>query len=561
MLASRGTLNPATAMRRPSISQILAVVAALALTVGAVVLAARVEPTVPARLTLGGHLLFVRGRWEIGLAWLLAVAFVLLIAQVRRRPRLAVLSLVPLLVLAGWLAHPWLLDRQPAVEAFTAAGELPENHRRTLLVGVDAMSWSRILPLVAAGKMPNVARLMDEGSYGVLHSLRSYRPSVKEWGYWSPVVWTSIATGTTEAKHGIDDFSVRTPNGPRMAKSWYRKEPAFWNIFSAFHRPVGVVGWWASWPAEKVDGVMVSSSIGLRGHRGIRRIELDDESWLLRRRQLTWPESYKQVVAHDVGLPKGIGDWVETELYPFREYPILDDERLDTLLSVLWQDRLYLDTALHLLRTEDFSLYTTYFEGVDVVSHNFWQFIDFPEELRQQARFPVPDGFDADRHVVDRYYEIVDGYLGELLAAAGDDATVMVVSDHGFHSDPDHARKANHSPYGVILMKGPGIRRGHDLNLSLPGSLAELFGGGTAGGDRVTVLDVLPTLLYLHGLPISEQLDGRVLSETLERSLAGRRPELTVPTYGDFAATREIDVESADEDEYLQRMKALGYIR
>ena len=274
------------------------------------------------------------------------------------------------------------------------------------------------------------------------------------------------------------------------------------------------------------------------------------------------------MVAHDVGLPKGIGDlgW-NAELYPYREYPILDDERLDTLLSVLWQDRLYLDTTLHLLRTEDFSLYTTYFEGVDVVSHNFWQFIDSPEEFRQQARFPVPEDFDADRHVVDRYYEIVDGYLGELLAAAGDDATVMVVSDHGFRSDPDHARKANHSPYGVILMKGPGIRQGHDLNLSLPGSLAELFGdgdtagGGTAGGDRVTVLDVLPTLLYLHGLPISEQLDGRVLSETLERSLAGRQPELTVPTYGDFASTREIDVESADEDEYLQRMKALGYIR
>ena len=312
------------------------------------------------------------------------------------------------------------------------------------------------------------------------------------------------------------------------------------------------------------DGV---DSIGLRGHRGIRRIELDDESWLLRRRQLTWPESYKQVVAHDVGLPKGIGDWVESELYPYREYPILDDERLDTLLSVLWQDRLYLDTTLHLLRTEDFSLYTTYFEGVDVVSHNFWQFIDSPEEFRQQARFPVPEDFDADRHVVDRYYEIVDGYLGELLAAAGDDATVIVVSDHGFRSDPDHARKANHSPYGVILMKGPGIRQGHDLNLSLPGSLAELFGvahggrrhGGRRPGDGSRraahpALPARPADLRAARRPRPVGDPGALP----RRPPAGstRCPPTATSRRPGRSAWR-----SADEDEYLQRMKALGYIR
>ena len=339
-----------------------------------------------------------------------------------------------------------------------------------------------------------------------------------------------------------------------MAKSWHRRAPAFWNLFSAFHRPVGVVGWWASWPAEQVEGVMVSSSIGLRGHRGIRQIGLDDKSWFARRHDLTYPDSYTQVVADEIGLPEDMDDWFEAELFPYREVPLLDAGDLDTLLSVVWQDRLYLKTTLHLLETEKLSVTTTYFEGIDALSHHFWQFIDHPQAIHDEMDAALPPDFDAHRYVVDRYYEIVDGYLGELLAAAGDDATVMLVSDHGFRDDSTNPHGADHSPYGVLVLAGPGVRRGENLDLSLPGSLAAL-------DHRIGVLDVLPTLLYLHGLPISTELPGEPIFRALERGFVDGRPELTVPSYGDFASSREVEVESADEEEYLQRMKALGYIR
>ena len=80
-----------------------------------------------------------------------------------------------------------------------------ENNRKVLLIGVDAMTWNRVLPLVRRGMLPNIERLMDEGAYGVLQSYKSFRADVEQWGFWSPVVWTTIATGVYPERHGILD--------------------------------------------------------------------------------------------------------------------------------------------------------------------------------------------------------------------------------------------------------------------------------------------------------------------------------------------------------------------
>ena len=57
--------------------------------------------------------------------------------------------------------------------------------RKVLLIGWDAADWKVINPLMDAGKMPNVQRLVENGCIAQLSTL--HPPP--------PMLWTSIATG------------------------------------------------------------------------------------------------------------------------------------------------------------------------------------------------------------------------------------------------------------------------------------------------------------------------------------------------------------------------------
>src|SRR5262245_28666340 len=73
----------------------------------------------------------------------------------------------------------------------------PEARHPLILVAADGLEWSVMEPLLNSGRLPTMARLMASGSYGYLSSMD---PT------YSPVVWTSIATGKLPSKHGIEHF-------------------------------------------------------------------------------------------------------------------------------------------------------------------------------------------------------------------------------------------------------------------------------------------------------------------------------------------------------------------
>jgi tetratricopeptide (TPR) repeat protein len=141
--------------------------------------------------------------------------------------------------------------------------------------------------------------------------------------------------------------------------------------------------------------------------------------------------------------------------------------------------------------------------------------------------------------------------LGTLLSKAGEDTNVVLMSDHGFH--PDHLRPRGipdfpagpaieHSPFGIFVMAGPGIRKDETL-----------FG--------VSVLDLAPTLLALYGLPAGEDMDGRVVTAAFENPPALE----AIPSWEDVPGedgrhpphTRLDPVAAA---EALGQLVALGYI-
>src|SRR5437899_5148847 len=124
---------------------------------------------------------------------------------------------------------------------------------RVLLIGWDAADWKVIQPLLQAGRMPNLARLMAGGVHGNIATL---------YPVLSPMLWTSIATGKRAYKHGIHGFSepLADGSGVRPITLLSRKTKAVWNILNQTgHRSI-VVGWWPSHPAEPINGVMVSNN-------------------------------------------------------------------------------------------------------------------------------------------------------------------------------------------------------------------------------------------------------------------------------------------------------------
>ena len=88
----------------------------------------------------------------------------------------------------------------------------------------------------------------------------------------------------------------------------------------------------------------------------------------------------------------------------------------------------------------------------------------------------------------------------------GPDTRVILMSDHGFH--PDHLRPRSipripagpaieHRDFGILAMAGPGIKQDELLH-----------GAG--------ILDITPTLLAMFGLPVGDDMDGKVLAGAFE---------------------------------------------
>ncbi len=102
---------------------------------------------------------------------------------------------------------------------------------RTVIFGVDGLTFSVLHPLIQQGKLPNFKKLSEQGSEAILES--KYPPL-------TPPAWTSLSTGVKPARHGIYDFwayegkHVRGASRKTHILSRRRAEKAIWNILSEY---------------------------------------------------------------------------------------------------------------------------------------------------------------------------------------------------------------------------------------------------------------------------------------------------------------------------------------
>jgi predicted AlkP superfamily phosphohydrolase/phosphomutase len=282
----------------------------------------------------------------------------------RRGPRLAVLAAVLAAVAAG--AGAWLLRR-----------DAPPRAVPLLVIGIDGAEWRVLRHMWRDGELPNLRRLAFRGTTATLAT--AYNAS--------PVIWTTIATGVTPAEHGITDFVVPGPHGDVPITSTLRRVPALWTMLTKAHRRVSVFGWWGSWPAEDVNGVVVTD----------RALLFDLEARVS-------PQGYLPRLAEDL-------EWARTRPYfAPREEP----ELRDAVMAAAARRQVGDDPDLLLL----------YFRSSDIVSHRHWK------EFEAVESGANPHGDSA----VQRIYRAIDAAIGEVLGAARGPLNVLVLSDHGFRA-------------------------------------------------------------------------------------------------------------------------------
>jgi predicted AlkP superfamily phosphohydrolase/phosphomutase/predicted Zn-dependent protease len=400
-----------------------------------------------------------------------------------------------------------------------------------LLVGWDAADWKLIQPLVDAGRMPVLARFMAEGAMADLATLHPVL---------SPMLWTSIATGMRPFKHGVLGFTEPNDDatGVRPVTSLSRKVKALWNIFSQSGLRSNVVGWWPSHPVEPIRGAMVSNHY----HRARAPI---GEPWPLAPGSVHPPRLAQELAELRVHPNELVEEDIRAFIPLVHQVDQERDARVATCLKTIAECASVHSAATWLMQHEPWDFMAVYYDAIDHFCHGFMKYHPPRQECIGER------DFELYRHVVDAAYCWHDQLLGRLLALAGDDTTVILVSDHGFH--PDHQRPAGiplepagpaveHRDFGVFAIRGPGVKRDEFVH-------------------GVSLLDVAPTILSIYGLPLGEDMDGRPLLECFEAPPAIE----SIPSWEDVPgdagrhpAAATFDPTTAQEA--LAQLVALGYV-
>jgi len=299
------------------------------------------------------------------------------------------------------------------------------------------------------------------------------------------------------------------------AQSSHLRSRPLWSLLGATGHPVGIVGYWSTWPALEVNGFLVSSHMGLRG----RRQHISTE--------LTWPPELADDVAQlqptDAEIEASIA-----ELYPPTCSPA-SERSLEVFKQVLWQDELYFRSAKRLFPTLPHGFFTVYFESIDVAGHTF---LPFRDGAALPANCP-----ESVRHAVEAVYQRVDTWIGDLLETLPAEASVLVVSDHGMVTE---GSSGYHARYGIFVANGSAFRRGAP------------FRGASA-------LDVAPTILHRFGEAIPLEMDGKTLVQAFDPDWLQQHP----PRYQDIplAIVGEPAPLTEDSEEVIDRLRSIGYIQ
>ena len=413
---------------------------------------------------------------------------------------------------------------------------MEKRRQRLLLVGWDSADWKIIHPLLDSGELPGLARLVESGTSGNLTTLE---PQL------SPMLWTSIATGKMAYHHGVPGFTEVDPGTGAVVpvSAATRKSRTIWEILGERRLRSHVVSWFATHGEEDHAGCVVSNMFC---HVANTQPGQDPAEWAPPPPGTTWPAELAatmndlRVSPHDIDPD----DLIRLFVPAAHTVDQTKDKRLWGLAEKLAEACSAHNAATHLLETEpDWDFMAVYYRTVDEISHMF-----MPYHPPRMEGIPEAD-FELYKQVVTGIYKLHDLFLCRLMQLAGPETAIVLVSDHGFHSDhlrPKFTPRVPagitvwHRPQGVFIASGAGFKRD------------ELVYGAR-------LLDIAPTILHWFGLPVGADMEGRVLEEIFD---GPKRPVETVPTWetGEDSQRKRKSLGPGADKALLEQFVALGYI-
>jgi predicted AlkP superfamily phosphohydrolase/phosphomutase len=265
-----------------------------------------------------------------------------------------------------------------------------------LVVAWDGASFDVTQPLRDAGELPVLDGLMGEGAA---------RPVWSTWPAVTFPAWSSFLTAADPDHHGLTDFTLRDGYAVRFVNATHRRLPSFLALASAAGARVGSYAVPVTYPPEAVRGLVVSGFDTPLGAAGAdRRSHPPSAAVEIERR-------YGGLAVDGPQQSRIEAGWHERALARLCE-------------QIELRTRIVCDQ----LREHHWDLFMVHYGESDTVAHQFWQFFDTGSP-RYRA--------DGPAHALRSVYRALDRALGRLLDAAGSDATVVVVSDHGVGGSSD----------------------------------------------------------------------------------------------------------------------------
>jgi hypothetical protein len=389
-----------------------------------------------------------------------------------RRPLLLILLLAPLLV--AWFGPRGCSERP-----------------KVLLLGLDGADWDVMDPLIEAGYLPNLGRVVKSGARAGL----SCYEALPALACFCPPVWNSIATGVSFDAHRVVDL---------FEPSWFRQRKAIWSVLRDYGGTSTGMALRNTWPFEPdMDFLLTEPGLDYASFQIYERWNDPPHGYTLLHQYHTFPVGLFQTL----GMLPHVGPRPPVWSMPARDRVTM--EALRRLVDVAQTDLTFV--VLH---------------SPDKIEHVLWGVIqaapnapvDPAPILASAAAYsgPVEGPSPYAWGTLSSSYQEIDAWLGRLLRHVHYDYIVLT-SDHGMARNPDdglagtHGTNVPESHIGIFAMSGPGVRR-RDLGV-------------------VSIFDVAPTVAHLLELPVGADLPGRVLEEAFWRSWLRRRPVSTVASW------------------------------